>query len=92
MRDIPRVGDAVIYHDSVGKPHNALVICVFSPGEDKQPLINMVILAEEGMEDTYGRQIERVTSICHKDEWNVHGNYWRFEDEDSIPYVEPLEK
>lgn len=84
----PRVGEIVVYHDPVGKPSNALVTAVWTP-----TCINIVIVSEDDSKtDTYGRQIERKTSLQHASVMNVHGNYFRFPDEKPNEYVAPLEK
>ncbi len=85
---MPNVGDVVIFHDSKGLPHNAIVICVFSPDSGSMPLLNMVMIEAEGMEDTYGRQIKRETSVIHKSN-GVHGNVWRWPEESTPEYVAP---
>lgn len=47
------------------------------------PLVNLVILSDdEERTDSYGRQIERPTSISHASDNKSHGNYWRWPDED----------
>lgn len=86
-RDI-HVGDAVVYHDPVAVPHNALVTAVWS-----KDCINVVVVSkDEAKGDTYGRQIERYTSLAHKSVSPVHGNYFRFPDEEPNPVVAPAEK
>lgn len=55
--------------------------------------INVVFVSDDiARQDTYGRQIERATSCNHKLQMNVHGFYWRFEDEEPNGYTEPLER
>ena len=83
----PKVGQVVVYHDPRGKPHNALVTAIWS-----EHCINVVIVdPNEGSTDTYGRQIERHTSLQHASLAMVHGEYWRFEDEEPNEYKPPLE-
>jgi hypothetical protein len=54
----PQLGHAVIYHDPVGTPHDALVTAVWSP-----TYINVVFVSgDDTKQDPYGRQIERSTS------------------------------
>lgn len=85
---VAKVGDVVIWHNSVGLPHKALVTAVWSPN-----CINLVVVSsDEKKTDDYGRQIERNTSSSHGAEMKVHGFYWRFEDEEPNPYIPPLEK
>ena len=85
MRDrTPVLGEMVIYHDPVAFPHPALVTAVFTP-----TCINVVFLSkDEAKHDPYGRQIERETSVTHKDT-NTYGRYWRFADEEPNPIVAP---
>jgi len=82
------VGDVVVWHDSVGTPHKALITAVWS-----KTCINVVFVStDENKQDSFGRQIERATSCQYKTLSPVHGFYWRFEDEEPNPYVAPLEK
>jgi hypothetical protein len=82
------VGDAVVYHDPKGRPHNALVTCV----HNRAPYycVNLVLVSpHESERDQYGRQIERVTSLYHGSHAVVYGQYWRRPDEAPNPYTEP---
>ena len=55
-----KVGDVVIYTDQVRNDHNAIVTAVW--GED---CVNLVLVSpDESKTDSYGRQIERQTSVC----------------------------
>jgi uncharacterized membrane protein len=82
------VGDVVVYHNPVAKRFNAIVTAVWS-----KTCINVVIVSgDETKTDSYGRQIERVTSLMHKTVTTVHGNYWRFEDEEPNPIAVAAEK
>ena len=82
------VGDVVIYYNPVGKPFIALVTAVWS-----KTCLNVVIISpDESKTDTYGRQIERYTSLG----WlgmggQVYGNNWGFLDEQPNPIVAPLQ-
>jgi hypothetical protein len=81
---MPELGQLVIWHDSVGKSHHALVTAVWS-----KTCINVVFVSsDESRKDGYGRQIERQTSVQHKS-IQPHGFYWRFPDEEPNPYVPP---
>jgi len=83
---MPETGDAIVYHDSVGTPFNAVVICVWSV-----KLLNLVTIEDDpSRSDSYGRQIRRITSCSHKSVMAVHGNYWRWADEDPNPIVQPI--
>lgn len=88
MERQPQPGDLVIYHDSKGVGHSALVTCTWS--SKAHPLINLVYVSgDENRQDSYGRQLERSTSTMHKSQSNVHGNYWRFIDEEPNAYTPP---
>jgi len=88
----PRVRDLVIFHDSKGKSHNALVQCVH--GDEVQfnngfvPCINVIYISDdESRQDTYGRQFERETSLVHACNQAAHGMYWRWPEEKPNPVV-----
>jgi hypothetical protein len=84
----PCVGQPVVWHDSVGKAHDAIVTVAWSP-----TMVNVVFVSsDEAKQDSYGRQIERATSCQHKSVNQVHGYYWRFQDEEPNPYVAPIER
>ena len=87
----PKVGDVIVFHDDEGKPHNALVTVYWgNPTEDYIGCLNLVMVSgDESRKDQYGRQVERVTSIMHKSNMHVHGNYWRWPDEEPNPYQPP---
>lgn len=85
---LAKVGEMVIWHDSVGKPHNALVTAVWGAS-----CINVVFISsDESRQDSCGRQMERQTSATHKESQRVHGFYWRFTDEEPNPYIPPVER
>ena len=86
----PTVGCHVIYHDPKGVPSEALVTAVWS--NLPTGCLNLVhVSTDESKSDCYGRQIERVTSLCHKETMKVHGFYWRFPEEEPNHYVPPIE-
>ncbi|PYS52433.1 MAG: hypothetical protein DMF68_01610 [Acidobacteria bacterium] len=81
----PEVGKTIVFHDAKGQPHDALVTAVWSP-----TCINIVFVSQDALrQDSFGRQIERQTSLLHKGSTPVHGMYWRFSDEEPNPYVPP---
>lgn len=83
----PQVGDAIIFRDSSGKDHNAIVTC------DHGACINLVhVSSDEKRQDPYGRQIERPTSISHQSQNKVHGFNWRWPNEEPNPYVPPVSR
>lgn len=76
MRE-PKAGEAVIYVDPVGVAHAAIVTQPWS-----STCVNLVyVTSDEARKDSYGRQIERQSSLMHASVVPVHGNYWRFADE-----------
>lgn len=80
-----KVGDIVVYVDPTGKQHKALVTAWW--GAD---CCNLVYVAgDEEKRDTYGRQIERETSVSRKSENWPHGNYFMELGEEPLPYREP---
>lgn len=84
----PKVGQTVVWHNAVGLAHQALVTAVWSP-----TCINLVVVSsDDKKQDDCGRQIERYTSSSHGKTMNVHGFYWRFEDEEPNAYVPPVER
>lgn len=57
-----KVGESVTYVDSLRNLRSAIVTAVWSP-----TCINLVIVSpDETKTDTYGRQIERFTSVMHR--------------------------
>jgi hypothetical protein len=68
---------AVTYVDSLGRERPALVTNCFGPPESN-PSINVVVVNDdENQTDTYGRKIERFTSVTHQSFQYAHGNYWK---------------
>ncbi len=71
---IVKVGDPVVFIDSLRVEKPALVTAVWSP-----TCINVVIVSDDTSKtDTYGRQIERNTSVMHKSLQGdvTFGNCW----------------
>ncbi len=75
-------GDYVIYGDTLGHEHDALVTNVW-PGflgatAEDEPGCNLVYVEkDEAQTDSWGRKISRVGSCVHKSKQPAHGNYWR---------------
>jgi hypothetical protein len=95
----PKIGDTVIFHDSKGRAHHALVIAVFGEttlydGVYDEPCMNLVYVSSDPKrQDSYGRQIERdPSSVVHASHNHAHGNYWRRPDEEPNPIVKPNEE
>lgn len=71
-----QVGSTVIYHDTKNRPHDALVTAVHSNWAN--PCINLLFVSkDETMNDQYGRQIIRQSSVSHTEHNPAPGNYWR---------------
>jgi hypothetical protein len=84
---MPKLGESVIFCDSRGVDHDALITAVWS-----ETCVNVVFVSgDEAKQDSYGRQIERQTSVSKVSINCVHGLYWRFKDESKLPYKPPLE-
>lgn len=82
-----RVGGRVVYHNSNGTAMPALVTAVWS-----ETCINLVTVSiDDSKKDDYGRQVERYTSVPYKTNLPVHGNYFRFEEDEPNPYQAPQE-
>lgn len=68
-----KVGDAVIFADPLRNEHDAVVTAVWGPD-----CINVVFVStDESKTDTYGRQIERETSVSRHSENNCFGRSFR---------------
>lgn len=75
---MPQVSDPVVYVDPVAVQHAALITAVWG-----KTCVNVVVVSRDtNRRDSYGQQIERVTSCVHKTMNEAHGNYWRFPDEE----------
>jgi hypothetical protein len=78
-------GDRIVYVDEVGEPHNAIVTCWWKDvdhyrggGKDGEPGCNLVFVSDDDSKrDPYGRQIERRTSVVHREFQPAPGNYWQ---------------
>lgn len=72
---ILEVGDVVTYRDEHGVDHNALVTVVH--GNTAQSCINVVYLSEdETKRESWGRQVERASSVQRKSDVTAHGRYF----------------
>ena len=72
------IGDNVIYADEFGTTHDALVTHNWGQSDTK-PSINLLWVSTDSEKmDTYGRQIERNTSVVHQDNQSAHGRWWAF--------------
>ncbi len=75
----PSLGDVVTYVDEHQQPRAALVTFVGEGGtEHPEPWVNLVyVIPDASMQDSYGRQITRVTSIAHQTSTPAPGVYWK---------------
>lgn len=81
------VGSHVVYVDPVGGQHQAFVTAIWGNPKDA-PLINLVYAnPDENSTDSYGRQIQRQTSLHHGSAYAVHGQYYMMRDETPNPVV-----
>lgn len=72
-----KVGCPVVYVDPVAVQHPALVTAVWGNPAECVPCINIVIVNDdESMQDSYGRQIHRQTSLSHRSVNPAHGQYF----------------
>jgi hypothetical protein len=72
-----RVGGRVIYVDPVAVQHEAVVTAVWGDPSNCVPCINIVFVnKDDSMQDSYGRQIARQTSLCHRSVNPAHGQYF----------------
>lgn len=89
---VPKIGDHVVFVDASGHDQNALVGCVFGNGAGGvMPCINLCFVCpDKDREDSYGRQIDRSkTSVVHKSAQVAGGFYWRWPEEEKLPWVMP---
>jgi hypothetical protein len=85
---IPQIGEHIIFTDSVGVDHDALVQCVWGPR-----CLNLIIVSgDDKKTDQYGRQIEHYTSMNHVAPELAYGYYWRYPGEQPNSYKPPLAK
>lgn len=73
------VGSPVTFTDEHGKSRPALVTAVWGKEvyDLDPPSINVVFISDDATrEDSYGRQIERHTSVVHRQNQGAHGMYW----------------
>lgn len=73
----PTLGGQIVFCDSRGVDHDALITAVWS-----DTCVNVVFVSgDESRQDSFGRQIERETSVTHVSMAGAHGNYFRHQDE-----------
>jgi hypothetical protein len=81
-----RVGMHVIYVDPVARQHDAIVTAVWGP-----TCINVVFVSnDENRTDSWGRQIERQTSLGHRSGTPAHGQYFMMPGDTPNPIAQPI--
>jgi hypothetical protein len=75
-----RIGDHVVYVDPFSKPQQAVLTAVWDSGHEEiypSPAVNVVwVSADPARTDSYGRQVERATSVPHVTSQRAPGSYW----------------
>lgn len=83
------IGQHIKYVDKFGVARDALTTIWWMPQDvpayessTGEPGCNLVIVSgDKEKDDSYGRQIERETSVVHKSYQVAHGCYWCWPDE-----------
>ena len=75
------IGQHVLYVDALSKPRPAILTAVWRHPEYQRlaliPGVNLVVVSDDpSKDDTYGRQIERFTSVVHRANQPSPGWYW----------------
>lgn len=86
MKEQVEIGQPITYVDHHGVPRPALVTQVWGEcryDDDGKlcnaPCINIVCVSlDEKKDDSWGRQVERDSSVVHEMDQQAHGNFWRF--------------
>lgn len=74
----PIEGEPVIYVDEFKREHQALVTANWGAKDDAAPSLNLVIVSrDENKTDTYGRQIQRETSVVHLSHQSAQARCWK---------------
>ena len=74
---IVKVRDCVEYFDQYGRSHLALVTAVHGVGDEKSSINCVYVVDDSAQTDSYGRQIERATSVVPEALQSAHGRFWR---------------
>ncbi len=80
-------GLEIVYGDHYAVEHDALCTAAWGESEFEDdgsgaPCINVVYVSkDESKTDTYGRQIERDTSVPHRSSQTAPGNWWKLKGE-----------
>lgn len=87
-----KVGGRVIYVDPVAVQHEAVVTAVWGDPSVSVPCINIVYVSQDKeMQDSYGRQIARQTSLCHRSVNPAHGQYFMMPGDTANPVQKAYE-
>lgn len=79
MTTQPEIGQAIRFVDENHREHSALVQYVHGPGLE-DPTINLVHLSHDpAKQDSYGRQIEKRTSVQHRNRTTATGFFWDYQ-------------
>lgn len=78
-----KVNPHIVFFDPYGRPHHALITAVWAVDDNGKPMtVNLLWVTDDlSKTDSYGLQIERATSVVHKDRQGAHGNYFLTADE-----------
>lgn len=88
-----KVGARVIYVDPVAVQHEAIVTAVWGNPAECVPCINIVFVnPDDKMQDPYGRQIARQTSLSHRTVNPAHGQYYMLPGDTPNPVKAAFEK
>lgn len=75
------VGQDVVYVDGTARRHQALITAWWR-AQGREPSANLVFVSgDPAKEDTFGRQIERETSVPHRSHQVAPGKFWCWPDE-----------
>jgi len=84
QRQSVEVGDHVIFTDSHGRQHSALLTAVWGDWShpDNPPAVNLLyVVHEDTRDDQYGRQIQREPSVVHRKLNSAGAHCWHLPDE-----------
>lgn len=69
------MGDHCTYVDTLGVSRPALVTATH--GTVVPYCVNLLVVNDDpNQTDSYGRKIERFSSVVHRQNQQAHGNYW----------------
>jgi hypothetical protein len=85
-RKFVNVGDHIIFTDTHRKEHSALVVEVWDGGAEQRmdslPSLNLLyVVDDETRMDQYGRQIERESSVVHREMNSAGANCYHLSSE-----------